>query len=136
MFGNNYPYYQPQMLPINAPYYPQIQNQQAPMMPQQPAQQPQAAQMPQDERIWVQGEGAAMAYLVAPGSFARLWDSTQPVFYEKQADASGRPLPMAVYDYTRRGGQPQQAQPDGERLKAMEERIKALEIAMKGGEQA
>ena len=54
-----------------------------------------------DERIWVQNETSAEAYLLAPGGFARLWDSSTNRFYEKRADATGRPLPMEVYEYTR-----------------------------------
>lgn len=55
-----------------------------------------------DERIWVQNQNAADAYLMAPSSFVRLWDANQPVFYEKRTDATGRPLPMEVYEYTHR----------------------------------
>ena len=134
MFGNNYPYYQPSPAPMQG--YPAFYGQQMAQTQQmqQAPQAMQAAQQPQDERIWVQGEGAAMAYLVAPGGFARLWDSTQPVFYEKRSDPSGRPLPMDVYDYSRRGGNPSPASDD--RLKALEERIAALEASLKGGEQA
>lgn len=56
---------------------------------------------PLDERIWVQNETSAEAYLLAPNGFARLWDSSTNRFYEKRADATGRPLPMDVYEYTR-----------------------------------
>ena len=57
---------------------------------------------PVDERIWVQNETAAEAYLVAPNSFVRLWDSSKPVFYEKRADATGRPMPLEAFEYKRR----------------------------------
>lgn len=56
----------------------------------------------QDERIWVQNETSAEAYLVAPNGFVRLWDSSKPVFYEKRADANGRPLPLEAYEYSKR----------------------------------
>ena len=56
---------------------------------------------PADERIWDQSKAAAEAYLVAPGGFVRLWDSNRNVFYEKRADASGRPLPLDTFEYTR-----------------------------------
>lgn len=130
------PYYQPAPMPYGQTQQPfQLpQYQQQPVMPQQPQQTAQAAPLTQDERIWVQGEGAAMAYLVAPGGFARLWDSTQPVFYEKRCDASGRPLQMETYDYTRRIGNPAPASDD--RLKALEDRIAALEAVTRGGEPA
>lgn len=54
---------------------------------------------PQDEKIWVQGEEAARAYLVAPNGFVRLWDSIDNVFYEKTADGTGRPM-MRKYKYS------------------------------------
>lgn len=52
-----------------------------------------------DERIWVTSQQAAEAYLVAANSFVRLWDSSQPRFYEKSADCTGRPMTMKVYEY-------------------------------------
>lgn len=55
----------------------------------------------QDERIWVQNETSADAYLVAPNGFVRLWDSNKPIFYEKRADATGRPYPIEAYEYTK-----------------------------------
>lgn len=57
--------------------------------------------IPVDERIWVQNATAAEAYLLAPNAFVRLWDSSANRFYEKRADATGRPLPMDVYEYKR-----------------------------------
>ena len=84
----------------NGYYNPYTQDQ----MQQLRNQQMVSAQMPiqsQDDKIFVQGELAAQAYLVAPGSFVRLWDSTQNVFYDKRADASGRPY-MEVYDFKKR----------------------------------
>lgn len=101
-----------------------------PIMPQQMQGQQAAFQQPVDDRIWVQGEGAATSYLVAANGFVRLWDSTAPVFYEKQSDAQGKPLPMVIYDYKRRGDEPAQQQtiPDYEsRLEAIEKRLDAVE---------
>lgn len=43
---------------------------------------------------WVQGEAAAQAYQVAPGSTVMLMDSENPVLYMKSADSTGRPSPM------------------------------------------
>lgn len=62
------------------------------------------SQQPTDERIWVQGQNAAEAYLVAANGFVRLWDSSKPVFYEKRADASGRPS-MEMFEYKRKGSE-------------------------------
>lgn len=94
----------------------------------------------QDERIWVQGEAGANAYLVAPNSFVRLWDSQSQVFYEKRADASGRPF-TEVYEYQRRSSQtPTVSVLDDEvnnsiknDIKALTERVEALEIRSKEG---
>lgn len=55
----------------------------------------------QDERVWVSNQQAAESYLLAPSSFVRLWDSSTSKFYEKRADATGRPLPMDIYEYKR-----------------------------------
>lgn len=106
---------------MNYPYY------QNPMYYQQNYQQ---AQQP-DERLWVQGEEAAKAYLVAPNAFVRLWDSQCPVFYEKRADSTGRPY-MEIFEYTRKGSNKPSVTTGGvidygERLKAIEGRLEALE---------
>lgn len=53
----------------------------------------------QDERIWVSSQQSAESYLVAANSFVRLWDSSRPVFYEKSADCTGRPMQMKVFEY-------------------------------------
>lgn len=90
------------------PYYPGYQPQyyQPPMMDnlgqlrQQQYQTPQAAP-PQNPMIWVQGEAAARAYLVANGNTVPLWDSENPVVYIKTVDASGMPS-MRILDYTER----------------------------------
>ena len=58
-------------------------------------------QTPQDERVWVSNQQAAESYLLAPSGFVRLWDSSTSRFYEKRADATGRPLPMDIYEYKR-----------------------------------
>lgn len=98
-------------------------------------------QINQDERIWVQGEGSAQAYLVAPNSFVRLWDSSQAVFYEKRADASGRPY-METFEYKRKGSAipseavlPSDGGIDyGAKIKALEARLDALEGGKKDAE--
>ena len=131
MFG--YPQY-PQQYP-QYPQYPQsdyldqlnrLKQQQTP--PQQMQQQSNP-----DERIWVQGQGAAEAYLVAPNSFVRLWDSQAPIFYEKRADQTGRPF-LEVFEYKRKGSNSptaelsQSSQPINyeERLNALERQMETL----------
>ena len=57
---------------------------------------------------WVQGEGAAKSYLVAPGCTVALFDNESQTIYIKSADASGMPS-MRVLDYTFRESTPQKA---------------------------
>lgn len=65
------------------------------------------AQQPQQSGIlWVQGEEAAKAYMVAAGNSVLLMDSEQRVFYLKSTDQSGMPLPLRVFDYTERAVAP------------------------------
>ena len=52
--------------------------------------------------IWVQGEAAARAYMVAAGNSVLLMDSDESVFYLKSTDSSGMPQPMRIFDYTER----------------------------------
>lgn len=69
-----------------------------------PQQRPQSyAQQPQQSGIlWVQGEEAAKAYMVAAGNSVLLMDSENTVFYLKSTDQSGMPLPLRVFDYKER----------------------------------
>lgn len=55
--------------------------------------------------IWVQGEAAARAYMVAAGNTVLLMDSESSVFYLKSTDASGMPQPLRIFDYQERTGQ-------------------------------
>lgn len=95
----------------------------------------------QDERIWVSNQQAAESFLISPSSFVRLWDSSKPVFYEKRADITGRPLPMDIYEYKR--VLPQITTPTEEvnkisydeieaKIEAINERIDKLEQIKKG----
>lgn len=114
----NYPYY--------GGYMPQYQPQQM-----QPTQMSATNHLNTDERIWVQNETAAEAYLVAANSFVRLWDSSRPVFYEKHADASGRPYPITAYKYEKIENQPSFSENGTsvyeQRITSLEARISALE---------
>jgi len=85
-----------------------------------------------DERIWVQNEIAAEAYLVAPNSFVRLWDANKPVFYEKRTDVTGRPMPMETFEYTRKTPTEASLQTGGgidyqKELEGLMRRVEALE---------
>ena len=60
----------------------------------------------QNSLTWVQGEGAAKSYLVAPGCTVALFDNESQTIYIKSADASGMPS-MKILDYTFRETSPQ-----------------------------
>lgn len=95
MMANNYYFpqgYQPA-------YYPQMQ---------QPQMQTQPQHQNSNSLIWVQGEGAAKSYLVAPGCTVALFDNESQTIYIKSADASGMPS-MRILDYTFRESKPQKA---------------------------
>lgn len=68
------------------PYYPQYQHVQPVQQVQVPTPQTQANSI-----IWIQGEGAARSYLLAPNSSVVLFDSDEPMFYIKTADQTGMP---------------------------------------------
>lgn len=95
-YNNGFPvgyqqYYSPQ-------YYPQMQQNQQPVM------QTHQNQQPAGSIIWVQGIGGARNYLLSPNETAVLWDSESQVIYLKSADASGMPS-MKILDYTIRENQ-------------------------------
>ena len=127
-----YQYYQPPMPDQLAQLRQgQMQNMQQPLQ-QPPMQQP----IQQPSIVWVPNEQAAREYLVAPNSAVTLWDSSAPVVYLKQADASGKPT-LTTYDLVERTQRPVQAQqvPSVEyaplsRLEALEARLDAL-VAVK-----
>lgn len=92
----NYPYYgNPYMQPMqdNLAQLRQQQLQAMPPMPQNP--------IPQGGVQWVSGEQEARSWMVAPNAAVALWDSTAPVIYLKQADASGKPT-LKTYDLVER----------------------------------
>ena len=76
--------------------------------PMQMYQQPQQQASTQSALTWVQGEGAAKSYLVAPGCTVALFDNESQTIYIKSADASGMPS-MKVLDYTFRDNASQKA---------------------------
>lgn len=100
---------------MNYPYY---NNQ---FFPNGQIQQPQT-----DERIWVQGIEGANAYLVAPNSFVRLWDSQENLFYEKHTDVSGRPY-TEVFEYSKKTETKPKADLYESQLKDLEKRVSYLE---------
>lgn len=115
-------------------YYGQAMPDQLAQLRQNAYQQPmmgQAAQQTQGTPsiIWVPNAQAAEGYLVAPNSAVVLWDSSAPVVYLKQTDASGKPS-MKTYDLVERTSipqpQPTAQEPDGITvLKSEVERLKS-----------
>ncbi len=96
--------------PYFNPYYPQpmqdnlaqLRQQQMQAMPQQmPQMQPMQNPVAQGGVQWVAGRPEAENWLIAPNSAIALWDSTAPVVYLKQADASGKPT-LKTYDLVER----------------------------------
>lgn len=118
------------------PYYQPMPDQLAQLRSYQQQNNLQPTQMSasNDERIWVSNRNAAEAYLVAPNGFVRLWDSSRNLYYEKRADASGRPY-METFEYKRISDNqpnqdivPEDSKNDyAEQIKALESRISALE---------
>lgn len=103
-----YPYTGPyQMYYPQAPMQDQLgqlrQNQYMPMQNMQQVPQQQAS----SSIVWVHSEMEASGYPVAPNSAVTLWDSSAPVVYLKQADASGKPS-MKIYDLVERDQRPAQ----------------------------
>ena len=133
-----YPYYTPYNYnPYSYGYQPQ-------QMAQQPVQQPQnvqpVVQQPVQQPsspstiIWVRNSQDAAMYPVAPNNAVALWDSSAPVIYLKQADASGKPS-MKIYDLVERAEHPV----DGSKNEggkdtpyAMKEDVAALASVVKG----
>lgn len=74
------------------------------LMQMRSQQQPKQA-APQGGMIWVQGEAAAKAYLVAAGNTVPLWDSECQCIYLKSVDQSGMPS-MRILDYKERAATP------------------------------
>ena len=122
----NYPYYYQPYQPPMADQLTQLRQAQY-----QPVQSPQQHQSP---IIWVQGEEAAKAYMVAPGNSVLLMDSEGSTFYLKSSDAQGMPMPLRIFDYIERTAhRPSQAQmPQADEFvtraefEALEARLEAL----------
>ena len=93
--------YQPMYQPYQPPMADQLAQLRNSYQPQ--AQVPQASQ--QSPILWVQGEEAAKAYMVAPGATVLLMDSEQQSFYLKSTDPQGMPMPLRIFDYTERTAQ-------------------------------
>lgn len=109
---NPYQYQTPQqqyMPPQNNPQYQQPQSQQV-----------------ESQRIWVQGESSAKAYIVKNNTEQVLWDAEQPVIYIKTVDITGKPSTVTL-DYTIRNPKPD----DQNETDALKAEISELKDMMK-----
>lgn len=89
-----YPYYNPYSTTVTAPFYSQ-----QPQTP--PVTQTQAPMNTSNSIIWVNSEKEAQMYPVAPNNAVTLWNTSEPVVYLKQADATGKPI-LKAYDLIER----------------------------------
>lgn len=94
--------------PVYQPYQPPMADQLAQL---RQSYQPAAQQPQQSPILWVQGEEAAKAYMVAPGATVLLMDSEGQSFYLKSTDPQGMPLPLRIFDYVERTAQKPLEQP-------------------------
>lgn len=92
------------------PFYQSYQPQYQTYYPYQPVQQPQQTYTPsanqpvpptQVSNVWIYNEAEIPNYPVAPNNAVRLWVTNKPVFYEKSADATGKPT-IKIFDYAER----------------------------------
>ena len=99
-----YPYYNynnPYQQGFYQPMYQPVQQQ--PVMAQQGQQAAtmQATQPTQISNVWIYNESEVSGYPVAPNNAVRFWIANKPMFYEKSADATGKPT-VKVFDYKER----------------------------------
>ena len=90
------PYYP--SFPNYGNYYPQAFQ---PQMAQPQVQQQYPQQQNQVSNVWVTSREEAEQYPVVPNSAVRLWSAKEPVFWLKQADATGKPY-IKTYDIVER----------------------------------
>lgn len=102
-FGYNNSY---QPYPTYNPYQPMQDN--LSQLRQATQNAPQQAQQNCSGLIWVSGENAAKAFLVAPNTSVLLMDAESNRFFIKTSDASGMPLPLRIFEYTEKTQNAQQ----------------------------
>lgn len=92
-----------------------------------PTSQRQPTVQPVNNLVWLNGGiNAAHNYPVAPGGTMFIMDADNPVLYIKTVDSTGRPMPLEIYDLTKRQdqGQKQTADQLSEYVKASD--VKAM----------
>jgi len=103
---------------------------------------PQVQQVPQtqpaqngDNRIWVQGEVGAKAYLITPGSTVALWDSERQMIYIKSVTPNGVPSMQYITYALQAPETPATVHVDnsiGVRVERLEKGLESLKTQMKG----
>lgn len=93
-------YYPASYQPVYQQGYQQPTQQAQPQMPQQNTQ-----PSMQISNVWIYDETEISNYPIAPNNAVRFWIANKPVFYEKSADATGKPT-LKIYDYTERISKP------------------------------
>lgn len=78
-----------------------------------------------DDRIWVQGEVGAKAYLVAPMNTVTLWDTESQTIFIKSVNANGMPV-MTKARYTFEQDKPEAPKADYITREEFEKAIKEL----------
>ena len=116
--------------------FPQSFQPQAMQQPQVAQSQPSVQQIPfqQISNVWIYNESEIVNYPVAPNNAVRFWVANKPVFYEKSADATGKPS-IRVFDYTeRKETASDSVSTQGDKLPsyATKEELCAIVDAMKG----
>ena len=98
-----YPYYNynPYQQGYYQPMYQPVQQQPVIQQAQQANVTAQSVQPPQISNVWIYNESEISNYPVAPNNAVRFWIANKSVFYEKSADATGKPT-VRVYDYAER----------------------------------
>ena len=118
-------------------YYAQQNYQPMMQMPVQPNQVPTPAPAPvtppapPSTILWVRNEREALEFPVAPNSAVSLWDSSAPVIYLKQADASGKPS-TKIFDLVERVDKSADAPVAGDTPYASQKDLAALAGVVKG----
>lgn len=119
--------------PNYSQFYPQTYPQYAPPVQDNLAQLRQNSMTVQnggDDRIWIQGEVGAKAYIVAPGNTVPLWDSETQTIYLKSVNANGIPS-MQILHYTFDDPQPTVRPDQFVTKEEFESRMKEIKEAMR-----
>lgn len=131
-----YPFYQAYQ--PNYSYYPAtyqpIQQQPVQQQPYNPVAN-QSIPPTQVSNVWIYNEAEISSYPVAPNNAVRLWVTNKPVFYEKSADATGKPT-IKIFDYAERKEAASDGGSDEPAAYATKEELGVVVSAVKGYSEA